>query len=81
MPQSPQGEARPMKPEEIAVLKEWVKEGAVYRPHWAFDKPVKATLPAEARNDPWVKTPIDAFILARMKKEDCIPLWSLTGRH
>ena len=44
MPQSPQGEAKPMKPEEIAVLKEWVKEGAVYRPHWAFEKPVKAAV-------------------------------------
>jgi hypothetical protein len=42
MPQSPQGEAKPMKPEEIAVLKEWVKEGAVYRPHWAFESPSKA---------------------------------------
>ncbi len=42
MPQSSQGEAKPMKPEEIAILKEWVKEGAVYRPHWAFEKPVEA---------------------------------------
>jgi mono/diheme cytochrome c family protein len=73
MPQSPQGEAKPMKPEEIAVLKEWVKEGAVYRPHWAFEKPVKAPLPAEVRNDAWVKTPIDAFVLARMKKEGLNP--------
>jgi hypothetical protein len=73
MPQSPQGEAKPMKPEEIAVLKEWVKEGAVYRPHWAFEKPVKAPLPAEVSNDAWVKTPIDAFILARMKKEGLRP--------
>ncbi len=73
MPQSPQGEAKPMKPEEIAILKEWVKEGAVYRPHWAFEKPVKAPLPAEVRNDAWVKTPIDAFILARMEKEGLRP--------
>src|SRR5581483_8191704 len=34
MPQTAQGEAKPMKPEEIAILREWVKEGAVYRPHW-----------------------------------------------
>ena len=73
MPQSPQGEAKPMKPEEIAILKEWVKEGAVYRPHWAFERPVKAALPAEVKNDPWVKTPIDAFILARLKKEGLHP--------
>jgi len=73
MPQSPQGEARPMKPEEIAILREWVKEGAVYRPHWAFDKPVKTQPPVAAGNDGWAKTPIDAFILARLKKEGLHP--------
>jgi Protein of unknown function (DUF1549)/Planctomycete cytochrome C len=73
MPQSPQGEAKPMKPEEIAVLKEWVKEGAVYRPHWAFEKPIKAPMPAEVQGNAWVKTPIDAFILARLGKEGLHP--------
>ena len=73
MPQSPQGEAKPMKPADIAVLKEWVKEGAVYRPHWAFEKPTRPALPATAQNDPWVKTPIDAFVLARLKKEGLHP--------
>jgi len=73
MPQSPQGEAKPMKPEEIAILREWVKEGAFYRPHWAFDKPVKAPLPVVAGNEAWAKTPIDAFILARLKKEGLHP--------
>ena len=45
MPQSSQGEAKPMKPADIAILREWVKEGAVYRPHWAFEKPVRPQLP------------------------------------
>ena len=73
MPQSPQGEAKPMKAEDIAVLREWIKEGAVYRPHWAFDKPVKPALPVVAQQDGWGKTPIDAFILARLKKEGLHP--------
>lgn len=73
MPQSAQGEAKPMKPEEIATLKEWVKEGAVYRPHWAFEKPIKPPLPVAVRNDSWAKTPIDVFILARLKKEGLQP--------
>jgi uncharacterized protein DUF1553/uncharacterized protein DUF1549/cytochrome c/concanavalin A-like lectin/glucanase superfamily protein len=73
MPQSPQGEAKPMKPADIAILREWVKEGAVYRPHWAFDKPVRPPLPAVARNDGWAKTPIDTFVLARLKKEGLHP--------
>jgi hypothetical protein len=73
MPQSAQGEAKPMKAADIAILKEWIKEGAVYRPHWAFEKPVRPQVPIADRNAGWAKTPIDAFILARMKKEGLNP--------
>ncbi len=57
MPQTSLGEAKPMKPEEIAVLKQWVKEGGAYRPHWSFEKPAKAPLPVATERDPWAKTP------------------------
>lgn len=73
MPQNPQGQASPMKPEEIAILKEWVKEGAVYRPHWAFEKPVRPAVPQLADNSHWIKNPIDAFLLAKMQKEGLHP--------
>jgi hypothetical protein len=72
MPQSTEGEAKPMKPEEIAVLREWVQEGAVYRPHWAFEKPSRPAPPA-ALDSGWAKTPIDQFLLARMTKEGLHP--------
>ena len=70
MPQSPQGEAKPMKPQEIAVLKEWIAEGAHYRPHWAFEAPVRPAVPQAAS---WARTPIDAFILRRINKESLHP--------
>jgi hypothetical protein len=73
MPQSSEGEAKPMKPEEIAILREWVKEGAVYRPHWAFEKPKRPPLPELAKEDRWVRNPIDAFVLARMQKDGLHP--------
>ena len=77
MPQSPQGEAKPMAPADIAVLKEWVKEGAVYRPHWAFDKPIRPAVPAMSPNNDtpgnWAKNPIDGFILAGLKKAGLHP--------
>ncbi len=73
MPQNAQGEAKPMKPAEIAVLREWIKEGAVYRPHWAFDKPIRPPVPAITRNDAWARNPIDAFVLARLNKEGLHP--------
>jgi hypothetical protein len=72
MPQSAQGEAKPMKPQEVAILKQWVAEGAHYRPHWAFEKPVRAAVP-QGQAAGWAKTPIDAFILARLSKEGLHP--------
>ena len=77
MPQSPQGAAKPMAPADIAVLKEWVKEGAVYRPHWAFEKPIRPAVPAMSPNKDtpgnWAKNPIDGFILAGLKKAGLHP--------
>jgi hypothetical protein len=82
MPQSPQGEAKPMKPEEIAVLKQWIKEGAVYRPHWAFEQPVRVAVPAvkdtpnvvqtasvSSTGRPDAPNAIDGFVLAKLRKE------------
>ncbi len=73
MPQSPQGEAKPMKTADVATLKEWIKEGAEYRPHWAFSKPMRPPLPVLTPNDGKVRTPIDGFILVRLKKEGLRP--------
>jgi Protein of unknown function (DUF1553)/Protein of unknown function (DUF1549)/Planctomycete cytochrome C/Concanavalin A-like lectin/glucanases superfamily len=72
MPQSPLGEAKPMKPDDVAILKQWVAEGAHYRPHWAFEKPVRAAVP-QVQIAGWAKTPIDAFILRRLAKEGLRP--------
>ena len=73
MPQTAQGEAKPMKAEEITTLKEWVKEGAEYRPHWAFEAPVRPKLPDVDNGEERAKTPIDRFILARLKVEGLEP--------
>ena len=72
MPQSPQGEAKPMKPEEVAVLRQWVAEGAHYRPHWAFEKPARPAVP-QLQAAAWAKTPIDEFVLERLNKEGLHP--------
>jgi Protein of unknown function (DUF1553)/Protein of unknown function (DUF1549)/Planctomycete cytochrome C/Concanavalin A-like lectin/glucanases superfamily len=72
MPQSPQGEAKPMKPEEVAILRQWVAEGAHYRPHWAFEKPARPALP-QLQATGWTKDPIDTFVFARLNKEGLHP--------
>ena len=40
--------------------------------HWAYRAPVRPALPRVSRAD-WVRTPIDAFILARLEKEGLQP--------
>lgn len=39
------------------LLKQWIREGAAYEPHWAFVPPVRPTLPEGGQTHP-----VDAFI-------------------
>ncbi len=59
-------------PEAVAVLETWIEQGAEYEEHWAFIAPAKPEPPA-AKNDPWVRTPVDAFILDRLRREKLEP--------
>jgi hypothetical protein len=73
MPQSAQGDAKPMSAGEIAILKEWIRQGAAYRPHWAFEVPVRPDLPHERGSDAWAKNPVDNFIFAKLQEEGLQP--------
>jgi hypothetical protein len=72
MPQDPQGEAKQLSAAEITTLTEWIREGAVYRPHWAFEVPVRPHVPTP-KNTSWPKTPIDNFIVAKLEEVDLNP--------
>ncbi len=61
-----------LKPAEIALLRQWVAEGAVYEPHWAFVAPRRPAEPVIAHPD-WARNPIDRFILARLEAENLAP--------
>ncbi len=61
-----------LAPNQIALLRRWISEGAEYQDHWAFVPPQRPALPAIHRSD-WVRTPIDAFILARLEREHLAP--------
>lgn len=73
MPQNPQGDAKPMSAGEIAILKEWIREGAVYRPHWAFEAPKRPPVPQPKSHVDWPQNPIDNFILAKLDKAGLKP--------
>jgi hypothetical protein len=57
---------------EKAVLVKWIKDGAEYKPHWAFVKPEMAEVP-EVEKEEWVKNPIDNFVLAKLEQEKLQP--------
>ena len=67
----PRDNHKPLKPEEIELLKEWIKAGAHYEPHWSLVKPVRPEAPKSEK--PWSDNPIDAFVLARLQKEGLTP--------
>ncbi|WP_395783746.1 PSD1 and planctomycete cytochrome C domain-containing protein [Aquirufa sp.] len=56
---------------EINLIEKWIKQGAVYKPHWAFIKPVKAALPDA--DEEWVRNPIDYFVYAKMAEKSLKP--------
>jgi Protein of unknown function (DUF1553)/Protein of unknown function (DUF1549)/Planctomycete cytochrome C len=59
-------------PQELAVIKTWIEQGAKYQPHWSLIAPTRPELPA-VKNMAWVKNPIDRFVLARLEKEGVAP--------
>ena len=61
-----------LTPEQKELLKRWIAEGAEYEPHWSFISPKRPEAPA-AKQESWVKNPIDRFILARLEAEGLSP--------
>src|SRR5207248_1641049 len=61
----PRRSRRMLSAEQKALLRRWVEEGAVWGNHWAFEKPVRPSLP-RVRDAAWVRNPIDRFVLARL---------------
>jgi hypothetical protein len=64
--------AAPLPPQQIALLRRWIKQGAKWEDHWAFVAPQPQSLPAVKRSD-WARQPLDRFILDRLKREGLEP--------
>jgi len=61
-----------LTPEQKALLTKWIQQGAEYEPHWSFIPPAKPEPPA-VKDEPWVRNPIDRFILAGLEAEGLAP--------
>lgn len=72
---------------EISLLRAWIDQGATWPAepalststaqrvtpsHWAFIPPRRPSVPS-VKQPQWVRNPIDAFVLARLEKEEIVP--------
>lgn len=67
---SPHGKI--MDPNEIALVRQWIKQGAKYEDHWAYISPKKAELPSIQSKD-WARNPIDFFVASKLEKNGLSP--------
>jgi len=57
-------------PEQVALLRRWIDEGAVWGKHWAFDPPQR---PAVSGPSPGDRNAIDTLVRARLTREGLSP--------
>jgi len=56
-----------LQPEQIELIRKWIAQGAVYKPHWAFIAPGKPAVPQESQQRQF--TDVDRFVLSRLRRE------------
>lgn len=70
MPDASHGD--PLKADEIAIIKQWIDDGAKYEKHWSFVAPERPEPPTTAQQDR-VRTPIDSFVFAKLDEMGLTP--------
>lgn len=68
----PPAAKNPLTLAEKKILRQWIAEGAVYKPHWAFVAPKESPLP-KVHDRRWPRNALDYFVLARLEKEGLQP--------
>lgn len=56
---------RRLKPRDLALIRKWIAQGAVWQPHWSFVPPRAVRVPRAAA-PLRIRNPIDAFVLQRL---------------
>lgn len=77
----PEGEGEALEADQIDLIKQWIKEGAVApaespapdpRSHWAYQPP-KRPVPPAVRDAAWSGNPIDAFLASEYESSGVTP--------
>lgn len=69
----PKKSNRHLTPAQMELLGRWIDEGAPWSTHWSFTKIARPPVPSVTKFADKVRSPIDAFVLARLEKEGLAP--------
>ncbi len=64
----PADSKRRLTAQQVELIRRWIERGAPWQAHWSLIPPQRPAVPQIAESD-WLGSPIDAFILARLKRE------------
>lgn len=59
--------------EDVAILREWIAQGAEVKPHWAFVPPEEPKVPKN-EGPKWGRNPVDQFVLAGLRENGLEPM-------
>jgi hypothetical protein len=66
-------DAQPLKPEQIQLIAQWIKQGAPYEPIWSLIPPKQVPLPSAGPFQSRVVNPIDNFVFAKLAQKGMKP--------
>ena len=70
----PPASHKSIKPEQIALLKSWIAQGARYEQHWAFVPPSRPAIPELPTGlNGWSDHPVDRFVAQKWKLAGLAP--------
>jgi len=68
----PESHKQPLTAEQVALLRQWINEGAKYEKHWSFVPPTisQPTLASKAAR---IRSPIDAYVFSKLEAKGLKP--------
>src|SRR5579862_703478 len=63
---------KPLNPDQVDILRQWIKNGAKYEKHWAYVAPEMPAMPTVS-DLKWCKNSMDRYVLAKLDKAGLKP--------